>query len=86
MDEDEADELDDPELPDQADMDESDELELIQCPHCGKYINEEAERCHHCGQYISAEDVSRKIPVWLIAGVVLAVLAAATWVLIFRIQ
>jgi hypothetical protein len=62
-DDDDDGELDTSDDPSESDMDDSDEPELVQCPHCAKYVSEEAERCHHCGQYV--EDASRA-PKWVI--------------------
>jgi uncharacterized paraquat-inducible protein A len=70
-DEDDADDLDDRDDPIESDMDDHDEPELVQCPHCRKYLNEEADRCHHCGQDVME---ARSLPVW--AMVTAAVLLA----------
>ncbi len=79
-DEDESDDSDEGAGPDESDMDHSDEPELVQCPHCRKYVSEEAERCHHCGSYLSAEDAPSRLSWWVIVGVALAGLAALVWV------
>ena len=77
------DEEDDRELPDESDMDESDEPELIQCPHCRKYIPEDAEQCHHCGMYISAGN--SRASIWTIAGIIF-LLVLTVWIFIFRVR
>lgn len=67
---------DDPdrELPDPSDMDDDDEPDWIPCPHCRKFITEDAERCHHCGQDIvhatQAEGMSM-ILIFIIAALVI---------------
>jgi hypothetical protein len=73
-DEDESDDLDDRDDPLESDMDDHDEPELVTCPHCGKYVSEEAERCHRCGQYI-VEGRSR--PKWAVATVVVLLVLGA---------
>jgi hypothetical protein len=85
-DEDEEETLDDRDLPDELDMDESDEPELIQCPECRKYIVEDAERCHHCGKYISVESAPRRVPLWMVVGVILMLMAVMVWIFAFRTQ
>jgi hypothetical protein len=61
--EEESDDLDDRDDPIESDMDDDDEPELIHCPHCGKYVNEEADLCHHCKRYILEP---RSVPMWVI--------------------
>jgi hypothetical protein len=62
----------DPEGPDPAEMDSSDDPDLDVCPHCRKFISEDAERCHHCGMFISAEDAPLSRPAWFVIAVILA--------------
>ena len=76
-----ADEVEDFEDPDESDMDDDDDPELIPCPFCREDISEEAEVCPHCRNYISAEDAPRRIPLWLIVGVVAAVIGLMMWFL-----
>jgi hypothetical protein len=71
-DEEDADDLGERDDPDESDMDESDEPEMIRCPHCRKYVNEEADQCHHCGQYIAE---ARGVPLWaIVTALVLLIL------------
>jgi uncharacterized paraquat-inducible protein A len=65
--------------PDQTDLSSGDEPALVQCPFCKKYVSEEAERCHRCGNYITREDGPRRMPVWILVGAVLALLAVLYW-------
>ena len=80
-DEDSQDGLGEHELPDESDMDDPDEGDVDDCPHCGKTIHEDAEWCHHCGKYLSREDVPRRVPLWLVAAGVFALLAVLMWVM-----
>ncbi len=77
-DQDEAD-LDDGEDPNPDDVDDSDDPELVDCPHCGERISEEAEQCPYCDSYISAEDSPRRTKWWILAGAVLLVIATLMW-------
>jgi hypothetical protein len=77
-DEDETDDLGVDEDPDPSDQDSTDEDgdEVgEQCPHCGKYIFEEAAVCPHC---LSPIDMSvhnwRHGKKWFIAGLVTVVI------------
>ena len=78
--EDDPDDLDDPDDPDESDMDDSDEPELVKCPHCGKYISEEAERCHRCGRYV---EEPRAIPMWVIVTAALLLVACGLGIYYF---
>jgi predicted nucleic acid-binding Zn ribbon protein len=73
---------DDPELPDESDTDSFDEPSLDACPHCNKLIDEDTERCPHCGEYISAADAPRKLPVWMIVGVILLAICFIVWMFV----
>ena len=74
-----------PEGPDPSEMDSSDDPDLEVCPHCRKFISEDAERCHHCGEYISAEDAPLSRPAWYVIGVIFS-LAVVLLVWIFSRQ
>ncbi|HEX3356757.1 MAG TPA: hypothetical protein VHS31_07295 [Tepidisphaeraceae bacterium] len=75
-------ELDDRELPDESDMDSFDEPGLDACPHCRKLIHEDLEQCPHCGEYISPMDAPRRLPVWMIVGLVLIGATMILWMFI----
>jgi hypothetical protein len=66
----------DPEGPSPDEMDSHDDPDLDACPHCRKLITEDAERCPHCGQYVSAEEAPLSKPMWVVIGVILALLVA----------
>lgn len=76
--EEESDDLDERQDPDESDMDDSDEPEFVPCPYCHKSISEDAERCHHCGSY-TEETARRAIPVWVIIGIVFALIVIIAW-------
>ena len=79
---DDADDLDDPELPDRSDMDLDDFTVMSRCPYCKKMIADDSEICPHCGNFISSEDAPRRYPLWIIIGMVLAILGVFTgWIL-----
>jgi hypothetical protein len=61
--------------------DVDDDEPTVPCPYCRREIHEESPRCPYCEQYISQEDAppGRK-PWWLIAGVVLCLLAIYLWI------
>jgi uncharacterized paraquat-inducible protein A len=76
--------LDDPENPDPSDMDRDDYTITVRCPHCRKFIDEQAEQCPRCGMYIVANDQpsERRFPAWVTIGIVLAMIAIIYgWVL-----
>lgn len=54
----------------------------VPCPYCKRPIFEDAERCPHCENYVSREDSppGSKSKFWFVL-MVLALLAAAAWVL-----
>ncbi len=75
-------ELTDRELPDRSDMDADVTDNSMPCPYCGRDIYEESEFCPRCGKYISREDAPLRLPVWLIIGVILAMMVVIfCWVL-----
>ena len=57
-----------------------DEQEFIRCPHCRKYIFEQAEQCPYCRQYVEEEKTSHK-PLWFIITAVFCLLIALAWAL-----
>jgi uncharacterized paraquat-inducible protein A len=76
--------LDDPENPDPSDMDRDDYTITVRCPHCKKFIDEEAEQCPRCGMFLTREEPQseRRFPAWVTVGIVLAILAMIYgWVL-----
>jgi uncharacterized paraquat-inducible protein A len=79
-DEHEADDLDQKHDPDESDMDDSEEPVLVPCPHCGKYVLEQAERCHRCGRSLEAR---RTLPMWVVVTAALLLLACVLSILYF---
>jgi hypothetical protein len=69
---------DDPDDVDDDYPDEATEETTDVCPNCGAEIYDDTERCPVCEQYITQ---STSQPGWVIAGVVLCLLAALGWVL-----
>ena len=68
--------------PDPSDTGDDDGPTVVPCPYCGKEISEIAEVCPHCGSYISSEDAPRRRPWWVVAGVVITLIAVLlVWVL-----
>jgi hypothetical protein len=56
----------------------------VPCPYCGQEMYEDSPRCPQCGRYISAEDAPpRRMPWWIILGVVLCFCAIAVWIIAF---
>jgi hypothetical protein len=55
---------------------------LVPCPHCKEEIAEDVERCPYCANYLSREDApaAQRSSVMVVL-MVLALLAAAYWVL-----
>jgi predicted nucleic acid-binding Zn ribbon protein len=74
MSDDDDEDLNDWEAPNPADIDDEDSADTEPCPRCGKPIYEQAEVCSRCHNYISREEPRnrRRIPVWIIAGTVIA--------------
>jgi predicted nucleic acid-binding Zn ribbon protein len=66
--------LDDRELPDPSDMDQDDYTVMSRCPYCKKMIDEQSEVCPLCGNFISAEDQPKKVPIWAVVLILLALL------------
>ncbi|OWK38531.1 hypothetical protein [Fimbriiglobus ruber] len=58
------------------------ELPTVPCPYCRREISEDAPRCPYCENYVSREDAPapRRSRFW-IAMMILALLAAAWWVI-----
>ena len=55
---------------------------LVPCPYCEEEIAEDAERCPHCANYLSREDApAQGKSSFVVVLMVLALLAAAYWVL-----
>lgn len=55
------------------------------CPHCGELIAADAQRCSHCDHAFvrrGRESSSRRMPLWVIIGALLALLAVLSWTLI----
>ena len=72
-----SDDLDhDREGPDPEEMDSSDEADLEVCPNCRKLISEETERCPHCGEFITLDNALLPKPMWIVIGIVVALLIA----------
>jgi hypothetical protein len=56
----------------------------VPCPYCGQEMYEDSPRCPHCGHYISDEDTPpRRMPWWIIIGVVLCLCVIALWIIAF---
>jgi ribosomal protein L37E len=68
----------DPEGPSGSDLDRFGD-EMIQCPHCGRQIYDQAELCPHCGMAI--ERAPGRVPAWTIAVVVVMLGLILMWVL-----
>lgn len=71
---------DDLDLPDASDMDDDDAPDLIPCPHCRKFISEDAEQCHHCRQFISKEDATTSRPSIILTLIVCVLILVAVFV------
>ena len=72
------------EAPDDSDLGpdgDGDDDETIPCPYCRRPVYEQAEICPHCNRFISSEDVPRRLPWWVWAGVVLCLVAVLLWAL-----
>ena len=66
------------------DNEDSEDSATIPCPNCGQEFYEDSPRCPHCGQYISAEDAPpRRMPWWIVLGVVLCLCVIALWIIAF---
>ena len=61
--------------------DDSDDESLIECPHCGEEIYEDAQRCPECGQYLSEEDAppARK-PWWIVITAIVCLYLVWRWI------
>ncbi|HMF13946.1 MAG TPA: hypothetical protein VKE94_16625 [Gemmataceae bacterium] len=55
--------------------------DTMACPYCGRDIYDDAERCPYCENYLSREDAPARHSPWIVVGVVLALAAAAYWIL-----
>jgi hypothetical protein len=73
--------LEDDEYPDESEDDSDDET--IPCPYCREPVYDDAERCPSCGHYLSREDAPRRLPWWLVLGVIAGLAAVCTW--LFRV-
>lgn len=59
-----------------------DDDELVDCPHCGQEIYEDAERCPHCEMYVTDFDSpTTSRPKWVVATAVLLLLVMAYFLL-----
>ncbi len=64
--------------------DDGDDASSIPCPYCGQEVYEDSPRCPHCGRYISEEDAPpRRLPWWIVLGVVLCLCAIVVWIIGF---
>lgn len=62
--------------------DDSEDEETIPCPYCGKPVWENSPRCPSCENYLSRDEApADRLPSWVIAGFVLALLATLLWIL-----
>ena len=57
-----------------------DSVDTVPCPYCKRDIFEEAERCPYCENYLSREDAPLQVRPWMMAGALLALAGALTWV------
>ena len=71
---DDAADLHDREYPDEADTDHDESVDFVPCPYCGKMIPDDADLCNYCRNFIVPD--SSRLPLWILIGVVLAVLVA----------
>jgi hypothetical protein len=81
---DDPDALDEAELPDEADLDDSedDSTDTLPCPHCGRLIFEQAEMCPYCGHFVSGHHAAARKPLWIVLGVIAAVVGLLAYVLL----
>ncbi len=67
------------ELPDGVYHDDA--IPTVPCPHCRREVSEEAQWCPHCENPVSAGDAPLRRTWFWIAMMVLALAAAALWML-----
>jgi hypothetical protein len=76
----------DDEFDDENEEDDADGETTIPCPHCGEDVFDNAEQCPACGMWLIAD--RRPLtgrPRWFVVlGVVVALLAIATWIVWLR--
>lgn len=70
-----SDRLDAAEYPEPDDADDG----LAPCPYCHASIYEGSERCPVCGHYLMRSESPAK-PWWLIAGILLCLAMAFSWI------
>ena len=66
----------DPEGPDPEEMDSSDDADVEVCPNCRKLISAEVDRCPHCGEFVTPGSAPLPMPMWILLGIVIALLIA----------
>ena len=55
--------------------------ETVPCPFCKKPIHEDVDVCPKCGNFVGSADASRRVPLIVWVGAVLALLCVLVWVL-----
>lgn len=82
---DDSDEWQDHELPDESDMDDSgeeDSTDTAVCPWCGELVYVEAATCPHCGASLASAHWSTHKPLWIILGMIAALVAILAFIFI----
>jgi hypothetical protein len=57
-----------------------DAQEFIRCPHCRKYILDEATQCPYCKNWVEEGGKSRK-PLWILITALICVVLGILWLL-----
>jgi ribosomal protein L37E len=66
--------------------DDFDDETTIPCPHCGEDVFDNAEQCPACGMWFTADrrPLTGRSSWFVVLGVVVALLAIATWIVWLR--
>ena len=75
--------IEDHEYPDESDWSDDDYSETASCPNCGSEIYIDSEWCSVCGEYISMKNRPTKHPAWVVAVIIVLILALATTLILW---
>lgn len=63
-------------------FDDEDDADVVECPHCGREVYDDADRCPHCGMNVVRNRFPRW-PIWFIITVIIVILIVLGWTGLF---